>query len=312
MNLAKYLLPLIASVCLVVTSNSTAQTPSAAPTSSVKAQNTISFDNQSGEPTLVKLIGPATSEIKVPDGTKQGVQVSVGKYFIEVRYGISGNYHYTKGEEFTVDETATTTSPITITLHKVVNGNYDSSPITEQEFGAGSSANVMTSGNVAPVLKEAVAIVKTKSGKEYAFIDNLHIELHYWGPKRVMDSGITYHMEDADMWNELFNISVDLDDITKVIHCSDVQSLRFDEVNNQACNVTIGLINKSEMRVALKVDLNRIDEDCIHGTEQNEGDIRIPFAKIDTIKILDPSKFSSAEENTNAKILPVIEKVPAK
>lgn len=106
----------------------------------VSAQNTVSFDNQSGEPALVKLIGPSTTEIKVPDATKQSVQASAGKYFIKVRYGVQGKYHYAKGHEFTVDQTATTTSDITITLHKVVNGNYESSPINEQEFGVVDAA----------------------------------------------------------------------------------------------------------------------------------------------------------------------------
>ncbi|MGB7748252.1 MAG: hypothetical protein WBN75_13300 [Verrucomicrobiia bacterium] len=96
---------------------------------SASAQNTVSFDNQSGEPALVKLIGPAPNEVEVPDGTRQSVQASAGKYFIKVRYGVQGKFHYAKGQEFTVDETATTTSQITITLHKVVNGNYESRPI---------------------------------------------------------------------------------------------------------------------------------------------------------------------------------------
>ena len=113
---------------------------------SASAQNTVSFDNQSGEPALVKLIGPTSSEIEVPNGTKPVVQVLAGKYFIKVRYGVQGKYHYTKGQEFTVDETATTTSGITITLHKVVNGNYGSSPISEQEFGvANPTADTNTS-----------------------------------------------------------------------------------------------------------------------------------------------------------------------
>ena len=99
------------------------------------AQNSVSFDNQSGESALVKLIGPTTNEIDVPNGTKQAVQAPAGKYFIKVRYGVKGNYHYTKGQEFAVDETATTTSDITITLHKVVNGNYGSRPISEDQLG---------------------------------------------------------------------------------------------------------------------------------------------------------------------------------
>jgi hypothetical protein len=108
------------------------------------AQNTVSFDNQSGEPALAKLIGPTSSEIEVPNGTKQSVRASAGKYFIKVRYGIPGKYYYMKGQEFTVDETAATPSKITITLHKVANGN-DGSPITEQEFGAGVLAETQPS-----------------------------------------------------------------------------------------------------------------------------------------------------------------------
>jgi hypothetical protein len=114
---------------------------------SARAQNTVSFDNQSGEPALVKLIGPTSSEIEVPNGTKAVVQVLAGKYFIKIRYGVEGKYHYTKGQVFTVHETATTTSGITITLHKVVKGNYGWSPITEREFGVANPTNAATNGD---------------------------------------------------------------------------------------------------------------------------------------------------------------------
>jgi len=116
---------------------------------SASAQNTVSFDNQSGEPALVKLIGPTSSEIEVPNGTKPVVQVLAGKCFIKVRYGVEGEYHYTKGQELTVDETATTTSTshITITLNNVVNGNYRSNPISEQKFGVANPTNTATNGD---------------------------------------------------------------------------------------------------------------------------------------------------------------------
>src|SRR5271166_2035949 len=124
---------------------------------SASAQNTVSFDNQSGEPALVKLIGPTSSEIEVPNGTKPVVQASAGKYFIKVRYGVEGKYHYTKGQEFTVHETATTTSGITIRLHKVVNGNYGASPITEQEFGVANPTNAATNGDAIELKPDAEA-----------------------------------------------------------------------------------------------------------------------------------------------------------
>ncbi|MBI4548622.1 MAG: hypothetical protein HY707_11620 [Ignavibacteriae bacterium] len=101
---------------------------------SAHAQNTVTFDNQSGEPALVKLIGPTHTEVEVPDGAKVGIDASAGRYYIKVRYGTPGKFHYTKGDEFDVIETATTRSATTITLHKVVAGNYDSQPIPEREF----------------------------------------------------------------------------------------------------------------------------------------------------------------------------------
>lgn len=105
-----------------------------ATTLSVAAQNIVTFDNQTGEPTLVKLIGPTSCAVDVPNGSKRTVQAAAGKYIIKVKYGAPGKYRYTKGEEFTVEETSTTTSATTITLHGVVNGNYGSTAISEQEF----------------------------------------------------------------------------------------------------------------------------------------------------------------------------------
>lgn len=99
-------------------------------------QNKVVFDNQSGDPALVKLIGPTKTEVQVANGAKAGVDAGAGKYTIKVRYGAPGNYRYSKGQEFEVTETTTARSETTITLHKVVAGNYDSRPITEAEFGA--------------------------------------------------------------------------------------------------------------------------------------------------------------------------------
>ena len=99
------------------------------------AQNKVIFDNQSGEPALVKLVGPTPKEVEVPTGAKVGTDASAGQYIIKIRYGTPGKYHYSKGEEFDVKEMATKRSETTITLHKVVAGNYDVGPISEEEFG---------------------------------------------------------------------------------------------------------------------------------------------------------------------------------
>jgi len=136
------------------------------------AQNTVSFDNQSGEPALVKLVGPTSNEIEVPNGAKQGVQASAGRYIIKVRYGTADNYHYAKGGEFDVKETTTTRSEITITLHKVVAGNYESQPISEKDFLRDLPKQI-AGGNAAPVtstIQQAdVRVVRVNQQ-----FDNLH------------------------------------------------------------------------------------------------------------------------------------------
>ncbi len=99
------------------------------------AASTVTFDNKSGQPALVKLEGPTAKSVAVQTGEKSTVEASPGHYFIKTRYGTPGNYSYSKGDEFDVVETATSSSRITITLHKVVDGNYQTRPITADEFG---------------------------------------------------------------------------------------------------------------------------------------------------------------------------------
>jgi len=105
-------------------------------------QNKVVFDNQSGEPALVKLIGPTPKEVEVPNGAKVGADAAAGRYVIKVRYGSPGKYHYAKGQEFAVTETATARSETTITLHKVVAGNYETEAISQAEFGEGARAQL--------------------------------------------------------------------------------------------------------------------------------------------------------------------------
>lgn len=106
------------------------------PVVSAWAQNKVVFDNQSGEPALVKLIGPTRTDVEVPSGAKAGADAAPGHYIIKVRYGTPGRFHYAKGQEFNVTETSQTWSKTTITLHKVNVWNYNSrpQPITENEF----------------------------------------------------------------------------------------------------------------------------------------------------------------------------------
>ena len=68
---------------------------------------------------------------------KRTVTILGGEYYLLVRYGKPGSYHYTKCDRFKVTQTATRYSIITITLHKVKGGNYGSEPSSADEFERG-------------------------------------------------------------------------------------------------------------------------------------------------------------------------------
>jgi ABC-type Fe3+-hydroxamate transport system substrate-binding protein len=115
----------LAALVLLKTTIGHAETPRA----------TVTFDNQSGEQALVKLIGPTGRVVLVPNRQKRTVTAVGGQYHILTRYGGSPDgYTYSKGDSFKVTQTAKQHSVITITLHKVVGGNYPSSPIDAAEF----------------------------------------------------------------------------------------------------------------------------------------------------------------------------------
>ncbi len=96
--------------------------------------STITFSNQSGEPALVKLRGATQTEVYVPDNSSQTVRALGGHHYILVRYGIGPNYTYSEGDSFSVTETPTEYSDITITLHTVVYGNYGSKSLSQVDF----------------------------------------------------------------------------------------------------------------------------------------------------------------------------------
>jgi hypothetical protein len=98
-------------------------------------QAEITFDNKSGQPALVKLIGPTRHSVQVPDGQERMVRAIGGQYYILTRYGSDpDHYAYAKGDPFTAMQTRTQYSIIRITLHQVVNGNYHTSPINASDF----------------------------------------------------------------------------------------------------------------------------------------------------------------------------------
>lgn len=100
-------------------------------------KSSITFINKSGVPALVKLVGPTRHTVEVGNGNSQTVKVAGGEYHMLVRYGTEGKYRYSKGDPFTVTETATQYEEISITLHTVAGGNYDSKPSSPEEFNKG-------------------------------------------------------------------------------------------------------------------------------------------------------------------------------
>ena len=136
---------------------------------SVNAQNnpnTIAFDNQSGEHAIVKLIGPTKQTVEVPSGQSRRVNAATGEYYILTRYGSKPDeYKYAKGDPFTVTQTETQYSTISITLHKVIGGNYPTHPTSGEEFNKSTvSANRIETFNLKDkITKQKSTIAKDES-----------------------------------------------------------------------------------------------------------------------------------------------------
>ncbi len=98
-------------------------------------QNTITFQNQSGEPALVKIIGPGSKTIDIRDQSSRTVKVEAGKYYILVRYGNKPDeYSYARGDTLVVSDTTKQPATMNITLHKALGGGYPTHPILPEEF----------------------------------------------------------------------------------------------------------------------------------------------------------------------------------
>ncbi|HLC18327.1 MAG TPA: ankyrin repeat domain-containing protein, partial [Thermodesulfobacteriota bacterium] len=83
----------------------------------------------------MKLIGPTAKSVEVPVGESRTVNAAAGEYYILVRYGNNPKaYRYAKGDPFIVTQTATEYSATSITLHKVIGGNYPTRPASSKEF----------------------------------------------------------------------------------------------------------------------------------------------------------------------------------
>lgn len=103
-------------------------------------RNLVIFDNQSGEHALVKVIGPSQKQVEMPTGMRGTVGVEPGLYYIKVRYGSPGKYRFIRGEAFDVEETPKARTKVTVTLHKVRDGNYRTHAISAEDFASGATA----------------------------------------------------------------------------------------------------------------------------------------------------------------------------
>lgn len=116
---------LIAAGLMVATaSSSVAQAPA----------STITFQNRSSEPALVRLVGQPAQTIEVPALSSRTVPTRAGEYYVVIRYGTPGAYSYARGDPFTVRHSSRDWEEITITLQKVIGGNYRTRDASKEEF----------------------------------------------------------------------------------------------------------------------------------------------------------------------------------
>ncbi len=105
------------------------------PQPSVYGSSIVTFDNQTADPAVVRLVGPTGGEVFVPNGNRNSIhRVAGGSYIIYVRYGNPGAYRYSAGDRFEVQDSGRSYSQTMITLHTVPSGNYRSRVSSEDEF----------------------------------------------------------------------------------------------------------------------------------------------------------------------------------
>jgi hypothetical protein len=94
----------------------------------------VTVVNRSGDPVLVKFVGPTPASLSVAAENSETTEVVVGGYYLKLRYGArNGHYRYARTGDFFVQQTAYSASRITITLHSVA-GNMNERAISAGEF----------------------------------------------------------------------------------------------------------------------------------------------------------------------------------
>src|ERR1035438_8067822 len=108
-------------------------------TAAAQYHSSITFENGAGETALVKLVGPSGRTVSLPKSeNRTESSIAPGRYYIVVRYGdVEKDYTYIKGDPFDIEESGNQYSEMSITLYRVVDGNYNTRPSSKEEFEKG-------------------------------------------------------------------------------------------------------------------------------------------------------------------------------
>lgn len=135
-----FIVMLVASVCGPMFAYAAQSTP-----------NKITFDNQSGQNAVVKLIGPTKIVTKLARDQKRMVRATAGNYYVLVRYGNSPKeYSYSKSAPFSVTQPDNRVSIITFTLHRRSGGSFQSHPVSGDEFERVNTTNMESTSPTSP------------------------------------------------------------------------------------------------------------------------------------------------------------------
>jgi len=100
----------------------------------VSGEAYLTLINQSGMDVLVKVVSAGNQDsyttVHVRDNSSEEVKCPAENLFLKMRYQTPEGFQYQKGDRFYL----ATDSKAEITLHKVVNGNYGSKAIRQNEF----------------------------------------------------------------------------------------------------------------------------------------------------------------------------------
>src|ERR1035438_4506962 len=108
-------------------------------TAAAQYHSSITLENGAGETAFVKLVGPSGRTVSVPrNENRTESSIAPGRYYIVVRYGdVEKDYTYMKGDPFDMEESGNQYSEMSITLYRVVDGNYNTRPSSKEEFEKG-------------------------------------------------------------------------------------------------------------------------------------------------------------------------------